>query len=86
MTPPRVPVPDPVTFEFENDIKLTTSINPQTQKHAVTCDLCGFTVDLGISASGDNIHRHRRGTRCTKNAFKLGKEQAKARLMVCIPM
>jgi hypothetical protein len=27
ITPPRVPVPDPVTFEFENAIKLTTSIN-----------------------------------------------------------
>ena len=33
MTPPRVPVPDSVTFEFENGVKLTTSINPQTKKH-----------------------------------------------------
>jgi hypothetical protein len=30
MTPPRAPVLDPVTFEFENGI---TFINPQTKKH-----------------------------------------------------
>ena len=33
MTPPRVPVPDPVTFDLGNGIKLTTFNNPQTQKH-----------------------------------------------------
>ena len=86
MTPPRAPVPDSVTFEFENGVKLTTSINPQTKKHSVTCDCCGFTVDLGISASGENIHRHRGSAPCRKNAFKLEKEQAKMRLQVCMPM
>ena len=77
MTPPRVPVPDSVTFEFQNGVKLTTSINPQTKKHSVTCDCCGFTVDLGISASGENIHRHRGSAPCKKGAFKLEKERAK---------
>ena len=38
MTPPRVPVPDSVTFEFENGVKLTTSINPQTKKHLVSLE------------------------------------------------
>jgi hypothetical protein len=77
MTPPRVPVPDSVTFEFENGVKLTTSINPQTKKHSVTCDCCGFTVDLAISAFGENIHRHRGSAPCKKGAFKLEKERAK---------
>ena len=86
MTPPRVAVPDPVTFELEKSIKLITSIHPQTKKHSVTCDCCGFTVDLGISASGENIHRHRRSAYCRKNAFNLEKEQAKMQLQVCMPM
>lgn len=76
MTPSRVLVPDPVTFEFENDIKLTTSIDPQTKKHPVTCDLCNFPVDLSISAPEENIHRHGRGVSCRKSVFKLQKELA----------
>ena len=86
MTPPRVPVPDSVTFEFENGVKLTTSINPQTKKHSVTCECCGFTVDLGISASGKTINRHRGSVPCRKGAFKLEKEQAKMQLKVCMPI
>ena len=38
MTPHRAPVPEPVTFEFENGIKLTVPINPDTKKHSVTSD------------------------------------------------
>ena len=72
MTPPRVPVPDPVTFELSNGIKLTTFISPQTRKHSVNCDLCGFTVHLSISASGSNLHSHRNSDVCKKIAFKLG--------------
>ena len=43
-----------VTFKFENGVKLTTFMNPQTKKHPVTCDCCGFIVDLGISTSREN--------------------------------
>ena len=74
MTPPRVPVPDPVTFELSNRIKLTTFINPQTQKHSVNCDLCGFTVHLSISASVSNLHSHRNSDVCKKIVFKLGEK------------
>jgi RNA-binding protein YlmH len=84
MTPPRVPVPDPVTFDFGNGTKLTTFINPQTQKHSVNCDLCGFTVHLGVSASGGNLHSHRNSDVCKRTAFKLEKEQAQGRLKVCL--
>ena len=58
MTPPKFPVPDPVTFDLGNGIKLTTFINPQIQKHSVNCDLCGFTVHLGVSAFENNLHTH----------------------------
>ena len=72
MTPPRVPLPDPVipvTFDFDG-IKLTTFINPQTQKHSVNCDFCGFTVHLGISVSGSKLHSHRGSDVCKQTAFK----------------
>lgn len=59
---------------------------PQTRKHSVNCDLCGFTVHLGIGASGVNLHSHRDSNVCKKIAFELEKKQAQARLEVCMPI
>ena len=79
-------MPDPVTFDLGNGIKLTTFINPQTQKHSVSCDLCGFTIHLGISASGNNLHSHRNSDVCKRIAFQLEKKQAQGRLKVSMLM
>ena len=82
---PKVPVPDPVTFDLGNGIKLTTFINLQNQKYSVSCDLCGFTVHLGVSASESNLYSHKNSDICKKIAFKLGKKQAQGRLKVSMP-
>ena len=76
MTPPKPPVQNPVDIPFENGIILTTIINPLTQRHSIQCDLCGVTIDLGISAYGSNIRNHRDHEPCRKTAHKLMTQKA----------
>ena len=79
----KAPIPAPVVFTFENGIELTTSIDPQSRKHSVVCDLCGTVIVLGITASGGNLHKHRAHEPCTRTAFKNAKKQADERIKVC---
>jgi hypothetical protein len=84
MTPPKPPVQDPVDIPFENSIKLTTTINPLIQRHSIQCDLCGVTIDLDISASSSNIHKHRDHEPCRRTAHKLGTQRAREHIQVCM--
>ena len=54
MTPPRVPVPVPITFEFENGIKLTTSIN-STDKISVILQLTSVHLEISHCLNPDAL-------------------------------
>jgi hypothetical protein len=82
MTPPKPPVQNPVDIPFENGIILTTTINPITYRHSIQCDLCEVTIDLGISASGSAIHKHRDHEPCRGTAHKLRTKRARERIRV----
>ena len=82
MTPPKPPVQDPVDISFENGITLTSTINPLTSRHSIQCNLCGATTDLGISASGSNISKHRDHEPCRRTAHKLRAQRARERIQV----
>jgi hypothetical protein len=85
MTPPKPPVQNPVDIPFENGIILTTTINPITYRHSIQCDLCEVTIDLGISASGSAIHKHRDHEPCRRTAHKLRTQRARERIKVSMP-
>jgi hypothetical protein len=85
MTPPKLPVQNPVDIPFENGIILTTTINPITCRHSIQCDLCEVIIDLGISASGSAIHKHRDHEPCRRTAHKLRTQRARERIKVCMP-
>ena len=82
MTPPRPSVQNPVDIPFENGIILTTTINPLICRHSIQCDLCEATIDLGISASGLNIHKHRDHEPCRRTAHKLRTQRAREHIRV----
>ena len=85
MTPPKPPVQNPVDIPFENGIILTTTINPLTHRHSIQCDLCEVTIDLGVSASGSNIRKHRNHEPCKRTAHKLRTQRARERIQVRTP-
>jgi hypothetical protein len=85
MPPPKPPVENPIDIPFENGIILTTTINPLTHRHSIQCDLCEATIDLGISASGSNIRKHRNHEPCRRTVHKLRTQRARERIQVCMP-
>ena len=85
MTLTKPPVQNPVDIPFENGIILTTTINPITCRHSIQCDLCGVIIDLGITASGSPIRKHRDHEPCRKTAHKLRTQRARERIQVCMP-
>jgi hypothetical protein len=84
MPPPKPPVQNPVDIPFENGIILTTSINPITCRHSIQCDLCEVIIDLGISATGSTIRKHRNHNPCKRTAHKLRVQRAREHIRVCM--
>ena len=84
MTPSKLPVQNPVDIPFEIGIILTTTINPITCRHSIQCDLCEVIIDLGISASGSTIHKHRDHEPCRRTACKLKTQRARECIRVCM--
>ena len=85
MTPPKPPVQNPVDIPFEIGIILTTTINPITCRYSIQCDLYEVIIDLGISASGSTIHKHRDHEPCRRTAHKLRTQRARERIKVSMP-
>ena len=85
MTPPKPLVQNPVDIPFENGIILTTTINPITCRHSIQCDLCEVIIDLGISASGSTIWKHRDHEPYRRTAHKLRTQRAREHIKVCVP-
>jgi hypothetical protein len=64
---------------------LTTSINPITCRHSIQCDLCEVVIDLGISATGSTIHKHRDHDPCRNALYHLISEHSSNGIIPEIP-
>ena len=83
MPAPMNPVTTPVTFSFNNgEIQLTSVIDPETQQHFVTCDLCTQVIKLGIRGSITHISQHRDSEKCKRKVFQVSKLDSKNRNLV----
>jgi hypothetical protein len=77
------PVPDPVSFTFENGAVVITSIvDPVSKNHLITCDKCGKVVKLGNREAGNRIFQHRGSKDCIKKVQKVQKKGARQRNLV----
>jgi hypothetical protein len=61
MTKPIQPVTSPVEIRVPGAPKIMTTINIQTRKHVIECDLCHSPITLTIGANPKAIFDHRTG-------------------------
>ena len=60
MTQTLPSVTEPTKITLPGGVILQTTIDPQTQRHLVECDICGTTVKLTTTAHPHGISEHRR--------------------------
>jgi hypothetical protein len=68
--PSKPPKVGPVSVDVGDKKSLLTSYNPLNGVHTLVCDLCGFSMDIGRSASAGNFIKHRNSGPC-----KAGQEE-----------
>ncbi|KAJ6626472.1 hypothetical protein B0H10DRAFT_2185720 [Mycena sp. CBHHK59/15] len=73
-----VPVTVPMDIPVDGGKLLRTTIDPRTQKHHVTCDLCDADFTLTVTANPRRFFDHRGGIACTSREDKREERRQKA--------
>ncbi|KAJ6630173.1 hypothetical protein B0H10DRAFT_1939387 [Mycena sp. CBHHK59/15] len=73
-----IPVTVPMDIPVDGGKWLRTTIDPRTQKHHVTCDLCYADFTLTVAANPRRFFDHRGGVACTSREDKREERQQKA--------
>ncbi|KAJ6609768.1 hypothetical protein B0H10DRAFT_2295284 [Mycena sp. CBHHK59/15] len=73
-----VPVTVPMDIPVDGGKLLRTTIDPRTQKHHVTCDLCDADFTLTVAANPRRFFDHRGGIACTSREDKREERRQKA--------